>query len=160
MEVVTELVIYLSAGIAMGFGAIGSGIGEGLAGGKAVEAAARQPGVQGKVMKTMLIGQAISESGGIYALVVAVLLLFTAPHEALSVGKIAALLGSGICMGFGALGPGLGIGYAASKGVEGVGRSPHNEPVIFRTMLIGQAVSGSTSIYALVVSLLLLFVIK
>ena len=155
----TEIITLLSAGIAMGLGAIGSGVGEGFAAGKAVESVARQPSISDRIMKTMLVGQAVSESTGIYALVIALLLLFSAPETG-GVVKAAALLGAGISMGFGALGPALGIGFAAGKGVEGVGRSPHKEPVIFRTMLIGQAVSESTGIYALVISLLLIFVVK
>jgi len=153
-----EIITMLSAGIAMGLGAIGSGIGEGYAAGKAVEAASRQPGVSDKIMKTMLIGQAVAESTGIYSLVVALLLLFAAPKDA-GLVKTMALLGAGFAMGFGAIGPGLGEGYAAGKGVEGIGRSPHEEGNVFRVMLIGQAVSESTGIYSLVVALLLIFVV-
>lgn len=154
----TELLTLISAGVAMGLGAIGSGIGEGFAAGKAVEACSRQPGASDKIMKTMLIGQAVSESTGIYSLVVALLLLFAAP-QGTGIVKAAALLGAGICMGLGAIGPGLGEGYAAGKGVEGIGRSPHEEGTVLRVMLIGQAVSESTGIYSLVVALLLIFVV-
>ncbi|MCD8138229.1 MAG: ATP synthase F0 subunit C [Planctomycetaceae bacterium] len=68
-----------------------------------------------------------------------------------------ALLGAGICMGFGTLGPGLGEGYAAGKACEAIGRRPEEYSNIFRTMLIGQAVTESTAIYALVVALILAF---
>lgn len=71
--------------------------------------------------------------------------------------KAAALLGAGIAMGIGALGPGLGEGYTAGKACEGIARSPENAGLITRTMLIGQAVSESTGIYSLVVALLLIF---
>ena len=74
--------------------------------------------------------------------------------------KTAAVLGAGICMGFGAIGPGIGEGFAAGKACEGVAREPENANLITRTMLIGQAVSESTGIYALVIALLMLFVIK
>ena len=66
----------LGAGISMGFGAIGPGIGEGFVGGKACEGIARQPELQGPIIRTMLIADAIAESTGIYALVVALLLIF------------------------------------------------------------------------------------
>lgn len=69
-----------------------------------------------------------------------------------------AMIGAGICMGFGAIGPGVGEGYAAGKACEAIGRSPENAGLLTRTMLIGQAVSESTGIYSLVVSLLILFV--
>lgn len=73
--------------------------------------------------------------------------------------KAGALIGAGICMGFGAIGPGIGEGFAAGKACEAIGRSPQDAGLLTRTMLIGQAVSESTGIYSLVVALLMLFVI-
>lgn len=73
--------------------------------------------------------------------------------------KAAACLGAGIAMGIGALGPGLGEGFAAGKAVEGIARTPEQGGVITRTMLIGQAVSESTGIYSLVIALLLIFTV-
>ena len=70
-----------------------------------------------------------------------------------------ALIGAGICMGFGAIGPGIGEGFAAGKACEAIGRSPEEAGLLTRTMLIGQAVSESTGIYSLVVALLILFVV-
>ena len=73
--------------------------------------------------------------------------------------KMAALLGAGICMGFGAIGPGIGEGFAAGKACEGVSKEPENAALITRTMLIGQAVSESTGIYSLFIAILLIFVV-
>jgi F-type H+-transporting ATPase subunit c len=67
---------YLAAGLAMGIGAIGSAIGEGFAAGKALEGMARQPETADVLLRTMIVGQAITESTGIYSLVVAIILLF------------------------------------------------------------------------------------
>ena len=66
----------LAAGISMGFGAVGPGIGEGFVGGKACEALGKRPDEANLITKTMIIGQAISETTGIYALVVALILIF------------------------------------------------------------------------------------
>lgn len=74
-----------------------------------------------------------------------------------SIKQAAALLGAGVCMGIGALGPGLGEGFVAGKACEGIARSPENASLITRTMLVGQAVSESTGIYSLVIALLLIF---
>ncbi|HKM29352.1 MAG TPA: ATP synthase F0 subunit C [Bacilli bacterium] len=65
----------LGAGIAMIAG-FGPGIGEGYAAGKALEAASRQPEMIGKLRTLMLVGQAVSETTGIYALIIAILLIF------------------------------------------------------------------------------------
>ncbi len=66
----------LGAGIAMGFGAIGPGVGEGFAAGKACEGVAKNPEQAGLITRTMLIGQAVSESTGIYSLVIALIMIF------------------------------------------------------------------------------------
>ena len=68
----------LGAGLAMIAG-IGPGIGEGNAVAKACEAIGRQPESKGAVTSTMIMGCAIAETTGIYALVIAILLIFVAP---------------------------------------------------------------------------------
>ena len=70
----------LGAGICMGIGAIGPGIGEGNAVAKACESIGRQPESKGSVTSTMLMGCAIAETTGLYALVIAILLIFVAPN--------------------------------------------------------------------------------
>ena len=69
----------LGAGIAMIAG-IGPGIGEGNAVAKACEAIGRQPECKGSVTTTMLMGCAVAETTGLYALVIAILLIFVAPN--------------------------------------------------------------------------------
>lgn len=67
---------YLGAGLCMGLGAIGPAIGEGFAAGKALEGISRRPEMAGLLTRTMLIGQAVSESTGIYSLVIAIILIW------------------------------------------------------------------------------------
>ena len=78
----------LGAGIAMIAG-IGPGIGEGNAVAKACEAIGRQPETKGAVTSTMIMGCAIAETTGIYALVIAILLIFVAPARFVDVLKAA-----------------------------------------------------------------------
>ena len=66
----------LGAGLCMGLGAIGPAIGEGNAVGKALEAMARQPEMAGDLRTNMILGCAITETTGIYSLVISLLLLF------------------------------------------------------------------------------------
>ena len=68
----------LGAGCAMIAG-IGPGIGEGKAVAKACEAIGRQPECRSAVTTTMLMGCAVAETTGLYALVIAILLIFVAP---------------------------------------------------------------------------------
>ena len=72
---------FLGAGLSMGLGAIGPGVGEGMAAAKACEAIGGNPKEAGLLTRTMLVGQAVSESTGIYSLVIALLLLFVVNYN-------------------------------------------------------------------------------
>ena len=74
----------LGAGTAMIAG-IGPGIGEGNAVAKACEAIGRQPESKSAVTSTMIMGCAIAETTGLYALIVAILLIFVAPNTMINV---------------------------------------------------------------------------
>ena len=87
MELAIGLILMgcaLGAGCAMIAG-IGPGIGEGNAVAKACEAIGRQPESKGDVTSTMLMGCAIAETTGLYALVIAILLIFVAPNTLVGV---------------------------------------------------------------------------
>ena len=62
----------IGAGLALIAG-IGPGIGQGYAAGKATEAVGRQPEAQGDIIRTMILGQAVAETTGIYGLVIGII---------------------------------------------------------------------------------------
>ena len=66
----------LAAGLAIGLGTIGPGIGIGLIGAKAMEAMGRNPEAAGTIQTNMILAIAFAESMGIFALVIALLLKF------------------------------------------------------------------------------------
>ena len=66
----------IGAGLCMGIGAIGPAIGEGNAIGKALEGMARQPEAAGNLRTNMILGCAITETTGIYSLLISFLILF------------------------------------------------------------------------------------
>ncbi len=67
---------YLGSALAMGLGAIGPGIGIGIAVGGAMQAIGRNPEATGDVRTTMIIGAALSEAVAIYAFVIAIIIAF------------------------------------------------------------------------------------
>jgi F-type H+-transporting ATPase subunit c len=67
----------LATALAIGFGAIGPGIGIGILGSKAMEAIGRNPEAEGKIRTNMILGIAFSEAIAIYALVIALIIKFT-----------------------------------------------------------------------------------
>ncbi len=77
MSALTSGLAYVGAGLAVMTG-LGSGIGQGIAAGHAAAAVGRQPEAQGKIMITMIVGQAVAETTGLYGLIIAFILLSSA----------------------------------------------------------------------------------
>jgi len=73
--------------------------------------------------------------------------------------KVAAYIAAGFCMGVGAIGPALGQGFIGGKACEGIGKQPESAGLITRTMIVALAFVESSAIYALLISLILLFYI-
>ncbi|MBR6380400.1 MAG: ATP synthase F0 subunit C [Lachnospiraceae bacterium] len=70
----------IGAGLAVIAG-IGPGVGQGIAAGHGAAAVGRNPGARGEIMSTMLLGQAVAETTGLYGLLVAMLLMFVKPFK-------------------------------------------------------------------------------
>ncbi len=69
----------MACGLGIGLAALGTGIGQGIGLAKAAEGVARNPSASGKITTTLIIGLAMIESLCIYALVVALIVLFAKP---------------------------------------------------------------------------------
>jgi len=67
---------YLAAGICMGVGSIAPALGEGLIASKTMESIGRNPKVADVLLPNMLVAMAVTESTGIYSLVIALIILF------------------------------------------------------------------------------------
>jgi len=78
MEISVDVARLLGAGLAIGLGAIGPGIGIGLLGMGAMNALGRNPEARGPIMTNMILAIAFAEAVAIYALIVAILLIFVA----------------------------------------------------------------------------------
>jgi len=66
----------LAAGLAIGLGAIGPGVGVGLVGLGALQAIGRNPEARGPIMTNMILAIAFAEAIAIYALVIAIIMIF------------------------------------------------------------------------------------
>jgi F-type H+-transporting ATPase subunit c len=150
---------FVGAGLSMGLAAIGSGYGGGLAAGASCEGIARTPQSVSSVTTVMLVGQAVAQTPSIFGLLVSFILMFKSFPESTQLATPMALLSAGFCMGFGGIGPGIGNGMAAEGAVRWVARNVEQSSALMRVMLVGQAVSQSTAIYAMVISLVLIFVV-
>ena len=71
--------------------------------------------------------------------------------------KAACAIGAGLCMGIGAIGPAIGEGNAVGKALEGMARQPEAAGTLRTNMIVGCAITETTGIYALLISILILF---
>ncbi len=73
--------------------------------------------------------------------------------------KVAAYISAGLCMGLGTLGPSLGQGFVGGKACESIGKKPEAASLVSRAMFLSLVIIESTAIYALLISVLLMFVV-
>lgn len=77
--------------------------------------------------------------------------------DLLTITKGSTLMSAALCMGLGAIGSAIGIGYSGAKACETMARQPDEQTNIMRTMLIGQAQASSPSIFTLIISMLMIY---
>ncbi|HUV73900.1 MAG TPA: ATP synthase F0 subunit C [Anaerolineae bacterium] len=68
------------------------------------------------------------------------------------------LLGAGLAMGLGAIGPGIGIGLLGAGAMQAIGRNPEATAQIQINMMLGIVFAEAVAIYALVAALIIKFV--
>ncbi len=155
-----HIAAYLGAAISVSLSSISAGFGEGYTAGLANYGLMRQPNAGDHISRSMLVSQAVTETGAIFSLVISLLLLFGGLDKAGGdIVKASSLLAAGLAMGLGSIGPGFGSGYAGGYACLAMARMPKKSSEITGNMLIGQALSQASSIFALVVALLLLYAI-
>ena len=72
--------------------------------------------------------------------------------------EAARAIGAGIAIGLGAIGPGIGIGVLGLGAMQAIGRNPEAAGLVQTNMILTIVFAESIAIYALVVSLVLVFV--
>jgi ATP synthase F0 subunit c len=105
----------------------------------------------------MVLGQAVAETSGIFALIVALMLLFGSFPATLP--AVFAIIGAGLATGLAGLGTGTGAGIVSAAATTGIARQPEFAPKQTYTMVLAQAISQTTGIYALGISFILILVV-
>lgn len=70
---------------------------------------------------------------------------------------VASILSSGLTIGIGAIGPGIGEGLAVASSLTSIAQQPDSASTVTRTLFVGLAMIESLAIYAFVVSMILIF---
>lgn len=149
-----ELLHTAAVGIAIVLGGIGSGIGQGIAGLGALHAMSRQTTGNDHVIRTMILGLALIESGVILALVISLMMLF-GPAQQLTMGIGLAELGMGCAIGISALAISIASSFAVKAACESIARQPFFYQKIVTLMLLAQSIISAPGVFAFIIALLI-----
>ena len=69
------------------------------------------------------------------------------------------LLAAGLCMGLGAIGPGIGVGLVGMGALNALGRNPEARGQIMTYMILAIAMAEAIAIYALLITILIAFAV-
>lgn len=119
-------------------------------------ATARQPFFSQKIMRLMLISQAIIQTPIIFGFIIALIIynqlaLISTTQQAIT------FLASGLSIGLGSIGPCIGLAHFAKTACTSIGINPQSYNTIFSFTFISQAIIETPIIFSLVVSILLAF---
>jgi F-type H+-transporting ATPase subunit c len=70
---------------------------------------------------------------------------------------MASIIGAGLAMGIGSIGPGLGMGSAIAQALAAIAQQPDERNSLTRTLFVGLAMIESIAIYCFVISMILIF---
>ena len=77
--------------------------------------------------------------------------------DSVSIIGMASIIAAGICMGIGAIGPGVGQGRAVQGALSAIAQQPDERNSLTRTLFVGLAMIESIAIYCFVISMILIF---
>lgn len=145
-------------GIALAICATGLvlGIASALPAQAAFGAIARQPFFARRIMGFMVMTQALIQTPIIAGLVVAIFIRNQAV-AATTIADSLRLIASGLAIGIGSIGPAIGLALFARQACTGLGTNPDAYKKLLSFTLISQAIIETPIIFALVISLMLLF---
>ena len=145
---------FFAAVIAVVLSSMGTAIGQGIAGFGVLNAMSRQPTGIHQGLKATLIGLALTESGGILSLVVALISLFAVfPTMTWAIGW--AELGIGLALGLSAAAVGIASGFAVNAASSSIFRQPFFSQKIVTLMLLMQSMIEAPVIFAFIIALLI-----
>ncbi|MFI5332666.1 MAG: hypothetical protein ACHQVS_01040 [Candidatus Babeliales bacterium] len=145
----------LASGLCIGLGSIGPSIGLGIFARTACKSISINRDAYNRLLSFTLVSQAIIETSVIFALVISILIVFANP--ALTIVGGLALLGAAISTGLGTFGAGISNGRTSAATCKAIALNPDTYTQLSRTSMIAQSLIDTTPIYALIVSIILIF---
>ncbi len=146
---------YFASCLVLAIGSIGPSIGQAIFSSAACSAAGLRNNIQDKLFPFMLINQTLIDTPLIFCLLFSFLILFTQLPIENSFGTSISFIAAAAAMGSGTLGSGIGIGYTGAQCAYQIAHNPQQYRLIFKTNLFSIAFIESSTIYAMIIALLL-----
>ncbi|MDP3889023.1 MAG: ATP synthase F0 subunit C [bacterium] len=124
----------------------------------ACTAIARQPFFSQKILRFMLITQSLIQTPIIFGLIIALFIKGQSIH-AQTLRESLRLIGSGLCIGLGSIGPAIGLAKFAQEACYSIGINPKEYNKILSFTFISEAIIETPIIFSLVISMSLLFLV-
>lgn len=153
MDMIAALLHYLGIMICLAFAASGVALGQGIAGGTAIQSLSRQELSLSPIRRALLVGMAFLESGSIFALVASFIYLFNMPFEP-TVASGLAVLGAGIAMGISACVVGVASGRVVAAASQAMARQPLQAHKITSLMTLTQMLLEAPAVFAFILCFL------
>jgi len=150
----------IASGLSVGLGSIGPAIGLALFARSAIDGLGINRNAYNKLFSFTLISEAIIETPVIFSLVIAIILLFIVPKsqtEDLLNGIT--FLSAGLCTGIGTMGPGISSGKTAAAACKQIAHNPESHSILSRFSIFAQGLIETCAIYAILISLILIFLV-
>jgi F-type H+-transporting ATPase subunit c len=162
------VVVVLVAGISIGVGVLVPALGQARAATHAMAALARQPEEAETISRTLYVGLAMIESLALYVLIVVLVLLFSNPLQAgvASAARqgpaalwflIGSVVAAAMAITIGTMLAAAGQGRVTAAALTAIAEQPEARDPISTTLFISLALLESLALYALIISLILLF---
>jgi F-type H+-transporting ATPase subunit c len=147
-----ELLHYIAAGTSITLGALGAGIGLGIAASGVEESMTRQPMGNLASFRAMFLGLVLIETGAIISLITTLLALM-GKHEVITSAIALAELGIGIAVGTAAAAISIASSFVVRAATESISRQPLFSAKILTFMFISQTIIEAPAIFALIIAL-------
>jgi F-type H+-transporting ATPase subunit c len=149
----------IASGLCIGLGSVGPAIGLAIFSKAACYAIGLHRELYKPLFSFTLISQTLVETPVIFAFLISLMILFFIPHlgEEQSLAGIA-VIAAALATGLGTFGPAISSGSTAAAACKAIAQNPESQSLISRTSLFTQALIETCTIYAVLVSIALLFI--
>lgn len=144
----------IGMGIAISLPGLAIGFASSMPAYEALNAIARQPFLARRIGNFMLLTQSLIQTPLIFGFIIALVIRTKLP-EVSTLAQALTLIGSGLAIGVGSIGPALGGGYFTKTACQSVGMNRHAYSKLFTFTFISQAIIETPVIFASIVSLFL-----